>query len=130
MRYHPVTIGLSALIVLFAGTAAFAAPGQTEGQDSSTIRTLFDQLDRNGDALLSREELAANPAIAEAYDSFDTGPTIQQPAENTRPGGITYAQFAAGMEAASQSGAFGPAVSGGQRYLEYPDGSREPLPAN
>ena len=93
----------------------------------------------NGDILIDsrtdedahrNEELAANPAIAEAYDSFDTGPTIQQPAENTRPGGITYAQFAAGMEAASQSGAFGPAVSGGQRYLEYPDGSREPLPAN
>ena len=130
MRYQPVTLGLLALIVLSAGTAAVAAPDQAAGQGSITIRTLFDQLDRNDNARISRDELEANPAIAEAYDSFDTGPTIQQPAENTRPGGITYAQFAAGMEAASQSGAFGPAVSGGQRYLEYPDGSREPLPAN
>ncbi len=129
MRDPFMTLGLSALIVLSAGTAAIAAPEQAADQGSITVRTLFDQLDRNGDALLSRDELAANPAIADAYDSFDTTSTIQQPAENTRPGGITYAQFAAGMEAAGQSGAFGPAVSGGQRYLEYPDGSRQPLPA-
>ena len=117
-------------MLLAVGSVALAASSDAPAdQNTVTIRTLFEQLDRNGDDVLSRDELDANPAIADAYDSFDTGQTIQQPAENTRPGGVTYAQFAAGMQAAGQSGAFGPAVSGGQRYLEYPDGSREPLPS-
>ncbi|WP_348760800.1 hypothetical protein [uncultured Salinisphaera sp.] len=127
MRYVSIVLGAVSLAVS-AATLAAPAAGPAD-QDTVTLRTLFNQLDRNGDEVLSRDELEANPAIADAYDSFDTGQTIQQPVENTRPGGVTYAQFAAGMQAAGKSGAFGPAVSGGQRYLEYPDGSREALPS-
>lgn len=91
------------------------------------LATLFHQLDTDHNDLLSRQEAAAEPAIAKAYDSFDTDETIQQPARNAHAGGITFDQFQAGMAAARDSGAFGPAASGGERYLVYPDGTRVPL---
>lgn len=94
---------------------------------ATSLPALFKQLDANGDGLLSRQEAAAVPSIANAYDSFDTQSTIQQPDDNAHPAGITLQQFQAGMQAANRSGAFGPAVSGGQTYLQYPDGSRVPL---
>ncbi|RJS95082.1 hypothetical protein [Salinisphaera sp. Q1T1-3] len=123
MKINVFVIGIAALTLGVAPVIAGAASNDDERQ-SQTVRALFDQLDRNHDALLSPEEIKADPALADAYDSFDTGPTIQQPADNAKKGGITFAQFEAGLQAARHDGRFGPAVSGGERYLVYPDGSR------
>ena len=91
--------------------------------DLSATRALFDQLDANGDGYLSRAEASAAQPIADMYDSMDTNATLEKQAKHGNAG-IDYAQFKAGIEAARSSGAFGPAVSGGQTYLVYPDGHR------
>lgn len=95
------------------------APG-----DLSATRALFDQLDANGDGYLSRAEASAAEPIADMYDSMDTNETLEKQARHGNAG-IDYAQFKAGIEAARSSGAFGPAASGGETYLVYPDGHRQ-----
>jgi len=104
--------------LLSASTPLFAAPAGTSS---------LNQLDANGDGLLSKAEANAVPSIGDAYDWFDTGATIQQPQQKASSNGITLDQFEAGMQAAGQGGAFGPSVSGGNHYLQYPDGSRDEL---
>lgn len=114
--------------ILFLGlvltTGLVFAADTSPGLDGTTLPALFKQLDANGDGLLSQEEANAVPTLGEAYESFNTHATIQQPAKNAHEDGITLQQFEAGMQAAKRSGAFGPAVSGGEKYWVYPDGSR------
>ena len=115
-----------------AGVEADAsAMTQTEGQASASgdvvtsLADKFAELDRNDDGLLSQSEAEADPTVGAAYESFDTTGTIEDSAQNARPGGITVEQFEAGMQAAASSGAIGPAVSGGETYKVYPDGTME-----
>ncbi len=78
-------------------------------------------LDANGDGYLTRAEASAAQPIADMYDSMDTNATLEKQAKHGNAG-IDYAQFKAGIEAARSSGAFGPAVSGGQTYRFFPTG--------
>lgn len=119
------------ILLLAAGLGLFCANALAAAQtdnanapgDLSATRALFDQLDANGDGYLSRAEANAVQPIADMYDSMDTNATLEKQAKHGNAG-IDYAQFKAGIEAARSSGAFGPAASGGQTYLVYPDGHR------
>lgn len=125
-----------ALFVLIATPCAVMA--DTTSADASTssqannhdtgdiqISDKFRQLDANGDGLLSREEAQADTTIGALYDSFDTSGTIEKQARNKRPGGITEEQFEAGLQATASGGTIGPAASGGETLLVYPDGTME-----
>lgn len=119
------TLLLATSLVLWVSGPLAAAQSDAPDKpgDLSATRALFDQLDANGDGYLSRAEASAVEPIANMYDSMDTNATLEKQAKHSNPG-IDYAQFKAGIEAARSSGAFGPAVSGGQTYLVYPDGHR------
>lgn len=121
-------------LAIVTGTS-FAAIAGTEGsmqagmdantQSSGSVAALFQKLDTNNNGVLSQSEAQANPTVARLYDSMNTGasiktdPKAEQGADQA--GGITMAQFRAGMEAAS-GGTAGPAVSGGQTYTVMKDG--------
>ncbi|MES1938281.1 hypothetical protein C27AD_18068 [Salinisphaera hydrothermalis C27AD] len=131
MTTAPPEIAMRRLLLFATGLALLATSPFVAAQsntpdkpgDLSATRALFDQLDANGDGYLSRAEASAVEPIANMYDSMDTNATLEKQAKHSNPG-IDYAQFKAGIEAARSSGAFGPAVSGGQTYLVYPDGHR------
>lgn len=111
--------------VLADSTSARIDAARADGTGDVEISEKFQQLDRNGDGLLSRSEAEADYAIGNLYDSFDTSATIEKGSENSAEG-ITEEQFEAGMQAlAKGSGAIGPAVSGGETILIYPDGTME-----
>lgn len=105
-----------------AGTSGAASSGDT---GDIKMSNKFRQLDTNGDGLLSREEAQADSAIGSLYDSFDTSGTMEKHARNTRPGGITEEQFEAGLQTTASGGTIGPAASGGETLLVYPDGTME-----
>lgn len=108
-----------------------SAMSQTDGQTATSADVVtsladkFAELDANNDDLLSQQEAQADATVGAAYESFDTGETIEQRESNARPGGITREQFEAGMQAAASNGAIGPPVSGGETYKVYPDGTME-----
>lgn len=120
------TVLFTAGLCLLVASPFAAAQTDNDGGpgDLAATRALFDQLDANGDGYLSRAEAGAAQPIADMYDSMDTNDTLEKQAKHGNAG-IDYAQFKAGIEAARSSGAFGPAASGGQTYLVYPDGHRE-----
>ena len=125
-------MAFAALADEHAGVEADAsAMTQTEGQAAATgdvvtsLADKFAELDENGDGLLSQTEAESDPTVGATYESFDTTGTIEDSAQNARPGGITVEQFEAGMQAAASSGALGPPVSGGETYKVYPDGTME-----
>jgi len=106
-------------------SASVGAGGANAGMSSSASAE-FRALDTNSDGMISRTEASKSPALAKAYDSFDTSGTIEDKAKNGKTGGITPEQFEAGMQAAhSKSGAMGDSVSGGGTYIQMKDGSQK-----
>ena len=105
-----------------SGERNAGAERQTQMSDSA-LRTRFDALDANGDGVLSRSEAADSEEVAEIYDSLDTSATIEDRESQSSPGGITFDQFQAGLQARG-AGVVGPAVSGGQTYIIMRDGTR------
>ncbi len=107
------------------GSASVGAGGANASMNSSASAE-FRALDTNGDGVISRTEASKSPALAKAYDSFDTSGTIEDKAKNGGAGGITPEQFQAGMQAAhSKSGVVGDAVSGGETYTMMKDGTQK-----
>lgn len=114
---------------LAAGATAVTQAAETDanGADATiSLETLFERLDSDDDGTLSRAEAEANPRVAEIYDSLDTRENIENPSSNAPADGVNFDQFEAGMTADRDGkGTVGPAASGGETYLVYPDGSRE-----
>ncbi|HET7314805.1 hypothetical protein [Salinisphaera sp.] len=106
-----------------AGDMSGAAVGTTGG----SLAARFHTLDTNNDGVLSPSEAQADPTVAKLYSAMDNTASIRSdPYANKDEygiGGITLAQFMAGMRAAS-GGTAGPAVSGGETYTVMKDGSR------
>ena len=114
---------------LATGAAVAVQAAETEADaagDTISLQTLFERLDSDNDGTLTRAEAEANPRVAEIYDSLDTRENIENPSTNAPAEGINFNQFEAGMTADREGkGTVGPAASGGETYLVYPDGSRE-----
>jgi|GEM_PF-1944875 len=130
--FKKTAIALSLAMVAGSGMAAQSSTAATTSSNGSgasvgtntSITAEFRALDSNGDGVISRAEAAKSPALAEAYDSFDTSDTIEDEGKSSMPSGITMEQFEAGMQAAhGKTGVVGSAVSGGETYTQMKDGS-------
>ncbi|MES1927122.1 EF-hand domain-containing protein [Salinisphaera sp. T31B1] len=117
--------GLAAQGSAMSGSASASGMDQNANVDAS-VAAQFRSLDTNGDGVISRSEASKDPALAKAYDSFDTSATMEADARQNGPvGGITLEQYEAGMQAAhSNAGVVGDSVSGGQTYIMMKDGSK------
>ena len=126
-----ITTALSIAVLVSVAASSFAQStssveaARADGTGDIRIADKFDQLDRNDDGLLSREEAQADYEIGNLYDSFDTSATIENAAKNSSADGITHEQFEAGMQALAKGGTIGPAASGGETILVFPDGTME-----